>query len=144
MELSKIANTRPVLATADLSVFEGVKLMASREGDALVITGSDNRVQGIFTEHDNLMRVTLQERNPRTTALTSVMTSPVIVARPESTVDEALALMVRHHFRHLPLVNAQQQIVAIVSARNLLMRRIGEKEAALQTLEAYVSAGGPG
>lgn len=144
MELRKIANPRPVLAASNLSIFEGVKLMAAHGGDALVITGADNRVQGIFTEHDNLVRVTLEDRNTRTTPLAAVMTTPVVTATPETTVDEALAMMVRHHFRHLPILNPQQQIVSIVSARDLLMRRIGEKEAALQTLEAYVSAGGPG
>lgn len=144
MELGKIANTNPALIPGDMTVYEGVKLLASREADALVIVGKERRVEGIFTERDNLIRVTLQERDARNTRVSAVMTAPVITARPETTVDEALAMMVRHHFRHLPIVDSQQQVIGIVSARDLLMRRIGEKEAALQTLEAYVIAGGPG
>jgi hypothetical protein len=41
-------------------------------------------------------------------------------------------------------VNNENTVAGVVSLRDLLMRRISEKEASLQTLEALATAGGPG
>lgn len=144
MELKMIAGIKPTLAHANFSVLDAVRLMASTPADAIVVVDIRNVIQGIFTERDNLTRITVPERDPRRTQLDQVMTAPVITATLNTTIDQALETMFRHHFRHLPIVNDDNAVTGIVSARDLLMRRIGEKEAALQTLEAYVTAGGPG
>jgi CBS domain-containing protein len=144
MELVKIACAKPTLANAQMTILEAVKLMATVETDAIIITDAEKKVQGIFTERDNLTRITLRELDPRTTTLAKAMTAPVVTVTMSATVDEALGLLFRNRFRHLPVVDAEHRAVGIVSARDLLMRRIGEKEAALQTLQAYVTAGGPG
>src|SRR5579862_5381541 len=144
MDLEKIAHTRPTLAHAQMTILDAAKLMATDEADAIIIVDVEKKVQGIFTERDNLTRITLREQDPRTTTLAKAMTAPVVTVTTAATVDEALGLMFRNRFRHLPIVDAEHRAVGIVSARDLLMRRIGEKEAALQTLEAYVTAGGPG
>jgi len=144
MELSKIAYSEPILASTEMSVLEAAKLMASREAGAIVVVSPDRKVQGIFTECDNVRRVTLAERDPRNTALAQVMTAPVMTAAPDSSIDEALSTMIRNRFGYLPVVDEEHRIVGILSRRELLMRRIGEKEAALQTMEAFACAGGPG
>ena len=144
MELMKIAFAKPTLANAQTTILEAVKLMAIEEADAIIITDAEKKVQGIFTERDNMKRITLRELDPRTTTLAQAMTAPVVTVTIAATVDEALGLMFRNRFWHLPVVDAGHRAIGIVSARDLLMRRIGAKEAALQTLEAYVMAGGPG
>jgi CBS-domain-containing membrane protein len=72
------------------------------------------------------------------------MTAPVTAVTADTPLDEALSTMIRNHFGYLPVVDVEHRIIGILSRRDLLMRRIGEKEAALQTLEAFASAGGPG
>ena len=72
------------------------------------------------------------------------MTAPVQTAPPEMTGGEALTLMIRNRLRHVPIVDSTNHVLAIASLRYLLMRRIGEKEATIETLAAYVGAGGPG
>ena len=144
MELKMIAGVKPTLAHSQMTVLDAVRLMAAAPADAIVIVDARDVIQGIFTERDNLLRITMCEQDARRTVLGKVMTAPVITATLNTTVDQALETMFRHHFRHLPIVNDHNHVTGIVSARDLLMRRIGEKEAALQTLEAYVTAGGPG
>jgi CBS domain-containing protein len=144
MELSKFAPSEPILAKAETTVLEAVTSMASKEAGAVVIVNSDRKIQGIFTECDNVRRVTLKEKEPRATPLGQVMTAPVMTVNVSASVDEALSMMIRNRFGYLPVVDADNRIVGILSRRDLLMRRIGEKEAALQTLEAFASAGGPG
>lgn len=144
MELSKVVHMQPTLATPETTVLDAIKMMAANKVNAIVVVNDAKKVQGIFTENDNLHRVTLREKNPRTTWLAEVMTAPVVSCKGDLQHEEALATMVRNRFSCLPIVDSENCIVGVVSLRDLLMRRISEKETAIQTLEAFASAGGPG
>lgn len=144
MELLKIARTPAIIATPGTTVFQaGLKMAEARVG-AIVIVNPENMVIGIFTERDNLFRVTCQELDPKATIVGEVMTSPVITVPVDIDDDKALAMMIRHRLRHLPVVDSENRIVGLASIRHLLLRRISKEMAGLETLAAYVSAGGPG
>src|SRR4051812_19358067 len=127
MELHKVARIPPVLAVPEMSVAEAVNLMAKFNVGAVVVINTNKNVLGIFTERDNLLRVTHKNRDPNMTLLSGVMTSPVDVATATSTVEEALWRMVRNRYRHLPVVDSTNRILGIVSVRYLLMRRLSEQ-----------------
>lgn len=144
MNLMDVARIPPVVAPADISVFDAVTLMAQNEVGAIVIADTDRKVLGIFTERDNMMRVTLKALDPKSTPLKAVMTAPVQTSMPEITPREALERMLRSRHRHLPVVDKEHRILGMVSVRTLLMRRVDEQQNNIETLEAYVEAGGPG
>ena len=144
MEVIKGARIPPVVATPAMSVAHAVDLMVKENVGAVVVVDPLNHVLGIFTERDNLIRITHKGIDPRTTPLSHVMTAPVETIPAHHSVEEALERMIRHHFRHLPVVDTMGKLIAIVSVRYLLMRRISEKQHSLDVLEAYVTAGGPG
>lgn len=48
-----------------------------------------------------------------------IMTSPVRTLSPENTIEDALDMMSRHSFRHIPLVNDEEKLVGIVSDRDI-------------------------
>ncbi|MDP6720064.1 MAG: CBS domain-containing protein [Pirellulaceae bacterium] len=49
-----------------------------------------------------------------------VMTTNVVTIRPEATVDDACAMLLRHHISGLPVVDCDDRLVGIVSERDLL------------------------
>jgi CBS domain-containing protein len=144
MELIKVARTPPVIASPEFSVARAVGLMVDQNVGAVVIVDGNRHALGIFTERDNLIRVTHARKDPEATKLSEVMTAPVQTALPEMTCDEALTRMIQNRFRHLPVVDGTGCVIGIASVRYLLMRRLSEKQATLDTLAAYVEAGGPG
>jgi CBS domain-containing protein len=144
MELIKVARIPPVLAAPDMTVASAAVMMVEKQVGSIVVVDAGNRVLGIFTERDNLIKVTAAGLDPKKTPLSKVMSSPVVTAAPDMSVEDALTLMVRSHFRHLPIVDKEKRVIGITSIRYLLMRRLGEKQATLDILEAYVGAGGPG
>src|SRR5215468_2016566 len=94
-ELSEILGEkgREVLEIeADESVLEAVKQMVEANVGSLLVT-EGGRVTGIVTERDYLRRVTLHGRTDEDTAVREIMSSPLIVATPETLVDECMALM---------------------------------------------------
>jgi CBS domain-containing protein len=113
---------RQVMAGAELltappqtTVAEAARMMALRKTGAMVVVDGD-RVVGIFTERDVVFRVVAMGRDVETTQVADAMTrSPVTIA-PEKPFGVALAMMHKHGFRHLPVVDGERPI-GIVSAR---------------------------
>ena len=91
-------------------------MAAARVGSALVM--ESDRLLGIFTERDIL---TALKREPDTALNHPVadwMTPDPITVSPDVSVLEALRLMLRGGFRHLPVVSGER-VVGIVSLRDL-------------------------
>ncbi len=144
MHLLEVARVPPITASPDTTVWKAISMMAENEVGAVVVCDREGKVLGIFTERDNMLRMTLKHKDPDKTVLAEVMTAPVTTAPPEMNPDEALTRMIRSRYRHLPIVDPKGRILGVASVRNLLMRRIDKQDDSLETLAAYVSAGGPG
>ena len=89
---------------ADASVLDAALMMTHLGVGALVVTDA-GRI-GIFSERDLLRRVVAEQRDPATTILRDVMTSPVVSCRPETSLLECLAMVEGNNIRHLPVVDA--------------------------------------
>jgi CBS domain-containing protein len=101
------------------TVLEAAALMSLREVGAVVIRGESGAVEGIFTERDVLKRVVSEQRDPKTTKITEVMSRDVRSVAPETTMEQALQLMVTQRYRHL-LVRQGAQLLGLISIRDLM------------------------
>lgn len=102
---------------ADALVIECVRKMADKKIGALMVMDCGKLV-GIFTERDALSRVLAAGRDPRDTRVVEVMTTDPCCASPDMTVGDAMALVTKKQFRHLPIV-ANGQVQALLSSRDL-------------------------
>lgn len=91
------------------TVREALATMRRERCRAILVTQGDTLV-GIFTERDVLRRVVLE---PETLdgPVDAVMTADPITVAPATSAAEALWLMDEHHFRNLPVMDAQGRIV---------------------------------
>jgi CBS domain-containing protein len=112
--------TVPVEATAE----QAIRTMLDRNVGAVAVIDENHRVAGIFTERDVLHRLSLGEHDPRKLSVREVMTAPVEMATRATTAGEALATMVERHYRHLPIVDDDGQLLGMLSIRNLLQAQI--------------------
>lgn len=119
--LASIVGARP-LVTASLSMTsaEAATLMAGEDVSTLLIC-EDGALKGIITDKD-LRRRLLAKGLPYDTPLQQIMTpNPTTIERSAAGF-EALLLMMRHNFSHLPVVDGKGALAGIVSARDLLKR----------------------
>jgi CBS domain-containing protein len=114
------AATVPLEATVE----RAIRTMLDRQVGAVAVIDENRRVAGIFTERDVLRRLSLGEHDPRKVSVREVMTAPVEMATRATTAGEALATMVERHYRHLPIVDDNGQLLGMLSIRNLLQARI--------------------
>ncbi|MFY7779330.1 MAG: cyclic nucleotide-binding/CBS domain-containing protein [Elstera sp.] len=103
--------------TPHQTVLSAAEMMSDRRiGAAMVV--EHGRLVGIFSERDLLTRVVAQGRNPETTKIADVMTLDPHTLPPDASPREALKIMEKGKFRHLPIVDGDQ-IIAIISIRDL-------------------------
>jgi CBS domain-containing protein len=88
--------------------------------------------------------VAARRRDPGTTVVSEVMTSPVKTVTEQSDSYAALEMMHRGNFRHLPLLDGNGQVLGMLSIRDLLRHRIEELDQKNADLVGFISADGPG
>jgi CBS domain-containing protein len=128
------------LATAStgMSVREAAAVMANRRIGALVVLDAAGRMAGIFTERDVMTKVVAARRDPDTTLLAEVMTPNPDTIAPDNAASDALDMMRKHNYRHLPVVDGAR-LIGMVSVRDLYASAMGELEQGLQERDAFIS-----
>ncbi len=144
MSVLQLCDEEPTFVYPETSVADAIQLMLARRVGAVAVLDENRVVAGIFTERDVLRKVALSGRDPAATAVHEVMGSPVVLATGSTTPGEALAVMIEHHFRHLPVVDDRGRLRGMLSIRNLLESRGDELTRQLDSLESYVSFDGTG
>jgi CBS domain-containing protein len=107
-----------VTTDPETSVRAAIDMLNEKHIGSLLITGSDQKCLGIFTERD-VIRVVAQGVN-LDTPIEEAMTSNVVTIGEEASLEEARRLIVTHAVRHLPVVNGQGKLVGLLSVRKLL------------------------
>jgi CBS domain-containing protein len=124
----------------DASVFEALKMMADYNTGALLVM-SEGKVQGILSERDCVRRVDLHGRTAKDTKVSDIMTSKVLYAQVNQSIEECVAIMIDKNIRHLPVFDGDE-LVGLISARDALKEMVDEQKFMISQLEHYITGGG--
>lgn len=143
MNIIKIAQVPAPAVSSKATVLEAVRAMEAAGSGAAAVVDAD-RLVGIMSERDVMLRVVAAEGDPKKTAVADVMTKSVQTLTVGATTSEALELMVSQRVRHVPILNQEGKVVGLLSMLNLLRHHVEDLVDQLRSLEAYISADGPG
>jgi CBS domain-containing protein len=119
------------------SVYDAISLMSEVNVGAVLVKKRD-AIHGIFTERDYLQKIALDSRSSKDTAVRDVMSSPVITAKPDDSIQKCMEVMTECRCRHLPVVDGEE-LLGIVSIGDLVKKMLEEKENEIEQLSHYIS-----
>ncbi|KAI1418986.1 hypothetical protein F5Y12DRAFT_780323 [Xylaria sp. FL1777] len=96
------------------TVAEAAQLMAAKREDCVLVTDDDDRIAGIFTAKDLAFRVVGTGQKATNVTIAEIMTKNPLCARTDTSATDALDLMVRKGFRHLPVMDENQDISGVL------------------------------
>ena len=126
------------VATVDrkTTVLDAAKTMNQRRIGAVVVADGD-RVVGIFTERDILNRIVAAGKDPKTTRVEEVMTSPMACCRRDTNLTECKTVMSQKRIRHLPVVE-EGKLYGMISAGDILAGEVSDQQATIEYLHEYL------
>jgi CBS domain-containing protein len=116
----------------DTLVTECVRSMTAGKIGALIVMDGE-RLIGIFTERDALNKVLAGALDPRNTKVSEVMTKDPYSIPPTTTVGDAMKLITKRRFRHLPIVD-NGKVLAVISSGDLTHWLVHDQIAEVQEL----------
>ena len=128
----------PLSVSPDDTVFAALELMAKHDIGA-VLAMRDGKLAGIFSERDYARKVILLGKSSKETMVREIMTEKVLYALPSQTTDQAMALMTDKHIRHLPVLDANQKVLGMVSIGDLVKETISQQAFLIKQLEQYIA-----
>ena len=120
----------------DASLYEALKLMKDKNVGALVVI-EEGHVVGIFSERDYAREVEFCINSCKLIKVREVMTEELYFVKPDTSIDEAMAIVTETRCRHLPVMNGKE-LVGMVSIGDLVKATIDEKEFVIQQLSKYI------
>jgi CBS domain-containing protein len=128
------------VAYPSLALNEAARLMRARHVGCLVVVDElavgEKLVVGILTDRDVAMSVVAADRDPHGLRVGDVMTRDVVTARERDSLLDLLAAMRRRKVRRVPITDARDMLVGIVSLDDVLAV-MGEQ---MQAVAAAVTA----
>jgi CBS domain-containing protein len=122
------------------TVLDALRVMTDANIGAALVT-EKGKIVGIYTERDYLRKGEIEGRAAQETLITDVMTDQMMTVAMDTSVEQCMALMGQYNIRHLPVVEGEQ-LVGLVSMRDVLLAALENKESEIRGLENYIMGTG--
>ncbi|MCP5100472.1 MAG: CBS domain-containing protein, partial [Chloroflexi bacterium] len=119
-EISTLLPNVPITIDASASLAKAVRQMNAHKIGCLLVTDDEDKLIGVFTERDVLMRVVGVVDDLSESSVGEFMTPNPIALNASFPIAQALHEMSVHGFRHLPLVDSENRPDGIISFRDVV------------------------
>jgi CBS domain-containing protein len=135
--LGELVKNRPILfASKGQSVMDVVQFMAKNNIGAVPVLDGD-RLVGIFSERDLMIRCVAKSIDINNTKIDDVMSTYVIIMEAGDTYEECMRIMKQKSIRHMPVIDGDK-LLGVVSLRDLMQIDVEEKEQKIDILHSYI------
>ena len=111
------------------TVLDAAKRLAELDVGAMPICGEDDRLKGMLTDRDIVVKVLAQGKDPSSVTAGDLGEGKPVTIGADDSIDEALNVMKEHKVRRLPVIDGHD-LVGIISqadvARHLDEDRVGD------------------
>jgi CBS domain-containing protein len=123
LNMGEICNRIVVYTYQNMSISDAARIMREQHVGSLVVveeTDQGRAVVGMLTDRDIAVAVVARDLDAKTLRVADYMSGNVVTARPEDSVYEVLGQMRRNGIRRIPVTDAENLLIGIVTLDDLL------------------------
>ncbi len=125
LELGSVIKHKVITCEANTPLKDVLKILADTYIGSMAIVNEANQPLGIFTLNDVLRRVALPQADLNRPIAEFMTTDPIALYANDLAYEAAL-IMAKHGFRHIFVIDEKQQLLGVVSERDLFaLQRVG-------------------
>ena len=136
----KKGQTKVCTINGNKTAYEAVKTFDTKRIGALIVIDDDENVTGIITEKDVLYKCYDNDTKLTDKAVKELMTGidNIIVGDEEDDTDYLKGVMDNKNIRHIPIFDADNELVGIISIRDINKVEIANKRVELKLLKEHI------
>ena len=115
-----VMTDRPRSVTAETPVIQVAELMETEDVGVVPVVMGD-RLLGVVTDRDIVVRVVAKGRNPNDVSAADAASQDLITVTPDEGLGDALKLMAQYQVRRLPVVGEDNRLLGVVSQADVAM-----------------------
>ena len=109
-KIREIMTPNPVMLNVNASLCDAARKMRECDIGSVLVTDASERLCGIVTDRDLVVRALADGKDPQRTTLQEVCSEAITELTPEDTVDNAIKLMARKHIRRIPVMDGTRAV----------------------------------
>jgi len=104
------------------TILDVAKLMKKHTiGSVIIVQDKKGKhAKGIITERDIVYKVLSKGKDPYKIGVEQIMSTPLRVVKPETTIEDAAKAMKENRIKRLPVVNEDNELIGILSEGDIM------------------------
>jgi CBS-domain-containing membrane protein len=127
-DLKSVMTPNPQCATENDSIQDVARLMLDCDCGAIPIVGENERLIGMITDRDIVVRIIAEGRDCSQATVRDAMSSEIRSVRENDSLESVFRIMKEHKIRRVPVVDGDQRVVGIVAQADLALDTPSDSE----------------
>lgn len=130
----------PMTMRLGTSIREAAQFMSAKRENCVLVLDEDNTICGIFTAKDLAFKIVAAGKDAKGMTIGDIMTPNPICCRTDSSATDALNLMVKRGFRHLPVTDENDDIAGVLDITKCFYEAMEKLERAYESSKKLTDA----
>lgn len=121
VKISQIMTKDLITVSLNSTVEEAVNKMVDCDVECLPVIDVEGVLRGLITFRDIVMKVVYPLTKTRESKVEKIMSKSLVTCNPNSTVLDVVKIMKNRHLRRIPVVDAKNKLVGLVTDFDLAL-----------------------
>jgi CBS domain-containing protein len=121
VKVSRIMTRNLITVSVGSTMEEAVKKMIECDVECLPVTDSKSVLCGLLTFRDIITKAVYSQADVRKLKVEDIMTRDLVTCSPNNTVLDVVKIMKNRHLRRIPVINAKNKLVGLITDFDLAL-----------------------
>lgn len=117
--VSTLQPKEPICVLEEEPIEQVIKKLQKQKIGCVLVTNKAGKLSGIFSERDCLLKVFGSTLDLKATPVSKIMTPDPVAQPADALLGYVLNLMCQGGFRHIPIIDAENRPVGIISVKDV-------------------------